>query len=39
MGFGKPMALILTGMLVWWLALISVLRLPETYGTDMDRVE
>lgn len=39
MGLGKPIALIITGILVWSLAIISVLRLPETYGTDMDRVE
>lgn len=39
MGLGKPMALIITGILVWSLAIISVLRLPETYGADMDRVE
>ena len=38
-GFGKPLALMLTGLLVWSLALFSALRLPETYGTDMDRTE
>lgn len=39
LGLGKPMALLLTGALVWSLGLISALWLPETYGTDMDRVE
>jgi len=39
LGLGKPMALVITGVFVWALALFSVLKLPETYGTDMDRVE
>lgn len=36
---GKPMALIVVGIGVWSLALFSVLKLPETYGTEMDRME
>lgn len=39
LGLGKPVALIITGAIVWSLALFSVLKLPETYGTELDRVE
>jgi predicted MFS family arabinose efflux permease len=39
LGLSKPLALLVTGALVWSLALYSALKLPETYGTDMDRVE
>lgn len=39
LGLGTAGGLIVTGCIVWALALASALVLPETYGVEMDRVE
>lgn len=39
LGLGTAGGLIVTGCIVWTLALASALVLPETYGVEMDRVE
>lgn len=38
-GLSTAGGLIVTGCIVWSLALVSALALPETYGVDMDRTE
>ncbi len=38
-GFSITVSLIITGIIVWTLAIIALLWLPETYGRDLDFVE
>lgn len=38
-GLSTAGGLIVTGCIVWSLALVSALALPETYGVEMDRTE
>ena len=37
--FSITVSLIITGIIVWTLAIIALLWLPETYGRDLDFVE